>query len=271
LVPMLAYVFGKEGVEDWKKKFGIILVCELVFFGFALIDLFSGGRLHAWGIRPRDFPGGLIGVLIAPFVHNDFTQFLVNAVPFAVLSGFVLMREDGITTWTFLSVLEVIVGGLCIWGFGRAEADHNGCAGLIIAYFGFLLLFGVFRREARAALIAIVVIVAYGGVIWTTVPNRDSKISWEGHLLGFLIGCVFGSWEGDIVQMKETMRATGQSAGGSGSGSGSGGANAGSGSSSKEPSEKAPLTSDDLAHDDDLHDSEVGAAAISGANKKTPN
>jgi len=249
-----------------------------------MIDLFSGGRLHLWGIRPRDFPGGLIGVFVAPFVHNDFTQFLVNTVPFAVLSGFVLMREDGITTWTFLSVLEMIVGGLCIWAFGRTEADHNGCSGLIIAYFGFLLLYGVFRREARAALIAVVVIIVYGGVIWSTVPNRDTKISWEGHLLGFLIGCVFGSWEGDIVQMKEIMKANGQSVpGSSGNNSGSNGngngngSGAGSGSGSKHsgeqhaPSEKAPLTSDDLAHDDDLHDSEVGAAGVSGANKKTPN
>jgi hypothetical protein len=149
IVPLLAYVFGKEGVEDWKKKFLIILLAECSFLAFALLDLFTGGKVHAWGIRPREFPGGLLGVAVSPLVHSDFTSFLVNIVPFAVLSGFVLMREDGVTTWGFLTGMEVIVGGLGVWAFGRHGADHNGCGSLIIAYFGFLLLYGVFRKEAR--------------------------------------------------------------------------------------------------------------------------
>jgi len=248
LVPFLAYIFGKEGVEDWKKKFTIVLVCEACFFFAAVADVFLGGKVHLLGIHPRSFPGGLVGVLFAPFLHSDFTQFLVNAIPFFVLSGFVLMREDGMTTWYFLSAMEVLVGGLCVWTFGRAEADHNGCSGLIVAYFGFLIVFGLVRREARAALIAVITVIIYGGLVWTTLPGRDQKISWEGHLVALCVGAMFGSWEADIVQLK---------AAGVGS--------AGNSKESGNSSEKAPLTSSDLAHDDDLHDSEVGAGGVSGA------
>lgn len=256
-VPLLAYVFGKEGVEDWKKKFAIILGCEVVFLAFALLNLFAGGKVAGWGIHPRDFPGGMLpGVLLAPWLHDGFTAMLVNAAPFAVLSGFVLMREDGVTTWVYLTFLEVVVGGGCTWAFGRAEADHNGAAPLILAYFAFLIVYGAIRREARAALIALVTVVVYGGLVWSTIPNRDVKLSWEGHLAAVFVGAMFGTWEADIVQLK----AAGVG-GDKQTGAGSAGAKAEAGASS----EKAPLTSDDLHADDDLRDAEVGAGGVSGA------
>jgi len=260
-VPILAYIFGKEGVDNWKKKLAIILVAECAFLAFALLDLFSGGKVHSLGIHPREFPFGLIGIFFAPFLHTDFTQFLVNSLPFAILSGFVLMREDGITTWTFLTFMEVTVGGLGVWAFGRLQADHNGVSGLILAYFGFLLLYGVIRREARASLISVAVIVMYGGFFWGTLPSRDGKVSWEGHLFGFLIGCMFASWEGDIAAVKA---AKGDATSGATGGSGSGSAGRDTHGESAASSERAPLTADDV-HDDLLHDAENQKAGTTGA------
>jgi len=255
IVPVFAYIFGKEGVEDWKRKLLIIVGCEAVFLLTALADIFTGGRIHSAGIHPREL-SGLLGVFLGPFIHTDFTQCLVNLAPFAVLSGFVLMREDGVTTWGFLTFMEVTIGGFCVWAVGRTEADHNGASGLILAYFAFLIVFGAIRREARAALIAVVTVVVYGGLVWTTLPNRDTKISWEGHLIAIAVGAMFGTWEADIVHLK----ASGATAGGAGA---SGGAKTEPGGAA----EKAPLTSDDVSHDDGLHDSEVGGAAggVSGA------
>ena len=37
---------------------------------------------------------------------------------------------------------------------------------------------------------SLVVIFLYGGMIWFIIPTED-RISWEGHLSGFLIGLLF--------------------------------------------------------------------------------
>jgi len=248
VVPALHYIFGTEGVEHWKKKFAIIFAAEVLFFVMAMLDLFSGGRLHAYGIRPREFPAGLLGMLMAPAIHSDITQWLVNAFPFAILSGFVLMREDGITTWAFVSFLEVTAGGLCVWVFGRIEADHNGCGGLIMTYFGYLFFFGLFRRDLRNAIIAVLVIILYGGMFWTTLPSRDQKVSFESHIFGIIIGGLFGAFEGEQsrlgkLKVKPSITESGSK------------------------SEKASLTSDDVADDDALADGEIDSNVETGGSR----
>ena len=35
------------------------------------------------------------------------------------------------------------------------------------------------------------VVVLYGGMVWYVFPDVDHKISWEGHLAGFITGFVF--------------------------------------------------------------------------------
>lgn len=55
------------------------------------MDTMTGGELKKHGIRPRNFPMGLIGIFFAPFLHKGFTHLLLNAIPFGILSMFVLV------------------------------------------------------------------------------------------------------------------------------------------------------------------------------------
>jgi len=173
-----------------------------------ILDIFSGGKIHSWlGLLPRDFPAGLIGVLFSPLIHVDITYLLVNSFPFFILGAFVMLRADGINTFVVLTMMEVIIGGLMVWAFGRRDIDHNGSSGLILAYFGYLLLYGAFRKEARAAGVAILIIIFYGGIFWGILPTKD-KVSWESHLVGLLIGGCYGAWEGDSSFRRDKNGAT---------------------------------------------------------------
>ena len=43
---------------------------------------FSGGALTQFGITPREFPVGLLGVLLAPFIHASLGHIVANSLPF---------------------------------------------------------------------------------------------------------------------------------------------------------------------------------------------
>jgi len=235
-IPVVTAIFGKDATDNWQKKFLILASFEITFVVGSMLDLFSAGRFHGCcGVFPRDFPAGLLGIFLAPFIHSDLSVLIVNCIPFFILGAFVLLREDGITTFAFLSGMEILLAGLFIWVLGRRDIDHNGSSGLIFAYFGYLLLYGFFKKEARAALIALLIIIFYGGIIFGTLPTKE-KVSWESHLFGFVTGCVVGIWEGEATQhLKDVHSAA--------------------------TDEKKPLTKDHQQHndDDDLNSDEIDA------------
>jgi len=197
LIPFVSLLFGKSATQDWKKKLIILLSLQSIMLLFEVLQVLTGNRLsECCGIQPRQFPAGLFGIFLAPFIHSDITLYLVNVLPLFILGMFVMLREDGIHSFVFLNVMEIIAGGLLVWAVGRAAIDHNGASGLIFSYFGYLVTFGFFRRDVRAAAVAFLVIVFYGGVIWGVLPTRG-EVSWESNMFGFIVGCVFGAWEGE--------------------------------------------------------------------------
>ncbi|MEQ9307716.1 MAG: rhomboid family intramembrane serine protease, partial [Marinoscillum sp.] len=51
----------------------------------------------------------------------------------------------------------------------------------------FLIFFGIFRRKPRSIFISIVVLIIYGGLIYGIFPQNEF-VSWESHLMGFIVG-----------------------------------------------------------------------------------
>jgi membrane associated rhomboid family serine protease len=64
---------------------------------------------------------------------------------------------------------------------------HIGASGVIFGYFGFLLLRGYFERSILSIGLSLAVAAVYGGMLWGVLPS-GYRISWEGHLFGFLGG-----------------------------------------------------------------------------------
>jgi membrane associated rhomboid family serine protease len=58
---------------------------------------------------------------------------------------------------------------------------------VIFGYFGYLVARGWYERSVTALLVALLVLVLYGGIVWGVLPTRP-YISWEGHLFGLLAG-----------------------------------------------------------------------------------
>jgi membrane associated rhomboid family serine protease len=82
--------------------------------------------------------------------------------------------------------------GLLIWLTARSGTSHIGASGIIYAFAAFLFFSGVFRRDTAAIIVALLVALFYGSMVWGVFPT-DPKVSWEGHLMGAVSG-VFYAW-----------------------------------------------------------------------------
>ncbi len=152
----------------------------LIFF---VGQLFPNNTFESFGILPR-CKEGLWGIICSPFIHGSFQHISSNSIPLLVLT-FILMcvyPNLSFKVWT----LSALVGGLLTWCFAR-EAYHIGASGVIFALATFILASGIFRKSFFSLIVAIVVFIIYGGILYGVLP-QEKGISWEGHLFGAIAG-----------------------------------------------------------------------------------
>ncbi|THV26270.1 rhomboid family intramembrane serine protease [Glycomyces paridis] len=150
-----------------------------------IIDWVTPGRLIDYGVHPRTLDGLLPGVLAMPFLHVGIAHLFANSVPLAIL-GTVTALRDWKGMWTALAV-TLVVSGLGVWLVSPAYTVTVGASGIVFGLFGYLLGRGVFLRKIADLLIALLVVAAYGSMIWGVFPSVP-QVSWQGHLFGFAAG-----------------------------------------------------------------------------------
>ncbi len=156
----------------------------VLMWGIELINFFLGHSLSRMGgIQPRTL-SGLIGIPLSPFLHFSLFHLLMNSLPFAILGGLICLQNRKL--FVEVSLIIIIGSGLALWLLGR-PAVHAGASSLIFGYFGFLLASGWYAKDLQSIVIALVVLIFYGGMIIGILPLR-AYVSWEGHLFGLLAG-----------------------------------------------------------------------------------
>ncbi len=166
-----------------KQAFVLLAVFVAAIWVLAGVDFLMDNRLTEYGIVPRTMDG-LWGIPLAPFLHGGFGHVISNTVPLLMLGGLVAAR--GWQTLLGVTLFVVLLGGAGVWLVARGGA-HIGASGLVFGYFGYLVARGWYDRRIVSILIAVVVIVVYGGLIFGVLPT-DGRVSWEGHLTGLIAG-----------------------------------------------------------------------------------
>ncbi|MYE10740.1 MAG: rhomboid family intramembrane serine protease [Gammaproteobacteria bacterium] len=147
--------------------------------------LLDPGMLYDLALLPRR-ADGLPGVIGMPFVHRSWAHLLANSGPLLVLGALVLFR--GVRYYLAVTATIVLVGGIGVWLLGR-DAAHIGSSGLVFGFAAFLVVRGLYERRPGSTVIALLVFIFYGSLIWGVVPQGDGT-SWEAHLFGLLAGMV---------------------------------------------------------------------------------
>ena len=150
------------------------------------VEITFGYNFNTYGILPREIKG-LRGVLFSPFIHSDDSHLSNNSIPLFVLlaSLFYFYRKIAHK----VLIYGILFSGLFCWIIAR-DSYHIGASGVIYLLFSFIFFSGIIRKHYRLIAMSLVVIFLYGGMIWFIIPTED-RISWEGHLSGFLIGLLF--------------------------------------------------------------------------------
>jgi len=150
-----------------------------------IADWILPAHLTMYGITPRSLDGLIPGIITAPFLHAGAPHLVSNMVPLAVMGTIAALR-DWHGMWTALAS-ALVVSGLGVWLLSPAGSVTVGASGIAFGLFGYLLARGLFMRRIGDILIAVLIVVVYGGMIWGVLPSQP-HISWQAHLFGFIGG-----------------------------------------------------------------------------------
>jgi membrane associated rhomboid family serine protease len=162
-------------------------ISALAVSGLLVIHL-SLAWLHfspsPFAIVPRT-AHGLLGIGFAPLLHAYWGHVLANALPLFVLL-ILLLADRRYYPYRTLFIIWV-ASGAGTWLIGRGQSAHLGASGVIFGLAAYLIAAGVWMKNWRAALVAIIVLLLFGSMFYGVLP-QTGRISWEGHLCGALAG-----------------------------------------------------------------------------------
>ena len=156
----------------------------------AVDTVLPGMSLDGLGVRPRT-QRGLVGILLAPFLHGGFGHVLNNSIGMLLLGGAVILRS--VRDYVVVFITAMLVGGLGVWLIAPSNSVHIGASGVVYGYLGYLLTTGWFERKPLAIVLSVVAAVLWGGLLPGVLPGQPG-ISWQGHLFGCLGGVLAASY-----------------------------------------------------------------------------
>ncbi|MCW2657678.1 MAG: peptidase family protein [Jatrophihabitans sp.] len=161
-----------------------------VLWTIQLVNAADNYQLDRFGLAPRE-ASGLWGVLTEPFLHASYGHMLSNTVPL-VLIGWVLMLS-GIRTWLIVTAIVVVGGGVLTWLVGPSNTVIVGASGMIFGWLGYLLARAYFSRELKWIVVAVLVLLFFGTLLFGLFPTLHSNVSWQAHVCGFVAGIGAGA------------------------------------------------------------------------------
>src|SRR4029453_9740970 len=167
----------------------IMLVMLAGMWILELLDQLSGNQLDQLGIHAREIDG-MPEILTAPFLHAGWDHLMSNSLPFVVLGFLVLL--SGLARWLVSSLIIIVISGMTAWLLTPVHTIILGASGLIFGWLTYLLARGLWSRRPAQVVIAVLVLLVYGGLIWGVFPG-NAGISWQAHL-GGSVGGVLAAW-----------------------------------------------------------------------------
>jgi membrane associated rhomboid family serine protease len=164
----------------------VILAFVALLYVVELVDTLDRNRLDGYGIRPREVDG-LDGIVFAPLLHHGWGHLVANTVPLLVFGFLILLA--GVARWAAVTAVVWLVGGVGTWLTGQPHSLHLGASVLAFGWLVYLLLRGIFARDASQIALGAILLFVYGGILYGVLPGQPG-ISWQGHLFGALGGAL---------------------------------------------------------------------------------
>jgi len=176
---------GRDSHDDRLRGLALVAGMVTLMWAVEVVDLVAGD-LDSAGIRPRD-GDGLLGIVLAPFLHGGFGHLIGNTIPFLVL-GFSIALS-GLARAAKVTAIVALVSGLGTWIAAPEGTVHIGASGLVFGFATYLLVRGIYSRRLVHLAVGLIVLVIYGTtLLFGFVPTPG--VSWQAHLFGAIGGGV---------------------------------------------------------------------------------
>lgn len=173
-IPDFSNIFSRSIIP-----FRFVFIIWLLF----VADFVYGYHIGNLGIIPRNVYG-LIGVLTSPLMHVNLTHIISNTFPLLILGAILFYFYFSSAKVVF--ICSYLIPNLLVWVFAR-PIIHIGASGIIYSIASFLIVIGILRRDAKALVIALVVILFYSGLFFGLL-SQLSSVSYEMHIAGVITG-----------------------------------------------------------------------------------
>lgn len=173
-------------INEKKKIRDALLVAFImvsVLWIVKLIEVNFDISFASYGVYPRKAKG-LIGILTAPLIHQNFKHLWGNSAPlFVAVTAIVYLYRPVAFRIIFISWIS---SHFLVWIMAR-DSYHIGASGLVYALLSFLFFATAFSKNKNLLAISLAIIFIYGAMIWGIIPV-ETHISWESHLMGAIVG-----------------------------------------------------------------------------------
>jgi membrane associated rhomboid family serine protease len=176
--------------NSWGGALVLMLFLGAVLWTVQFVNAADDYHLDRFGLKPREVDG-LWGLVTMPLLHSSFGHLLSNTVP-VVLIGWVVLLS-GLRIWFVVTAVVVVGGGALTWLAGPAHSVIVGASGLVFGWLGYLLARAYFSRRLRWIVVAVLVLIFFGTLLFGLIPSVSSDVSWQAHVCGFAAGIGAGA------------------------------------------------------------------------------
>ena len=184
----------------WLRVVRIPIILVGILFAVHLLQIVTGWPIYYWGIYPRE-TFGLRGILFSPFIHGDWSHLIWNSFPLAALTIILFYFYPRVARSSLLMIF--FITGISVWCFGK-ENFHIGASGVIYGMLSFVFATGLFRRNVKSFVLALIVLFFYQGFFSGLIPKEG--VSWESHVFGALAGIFTAYFYKDFIEQDEIKK-----------------------------------------------------------------
>lgn len=173
------------------SRFASPVALLALMWAIQIIDAILPGSFTRFGLRSWDL-ASVPGLALGPLLHSGWPHLIGNTLPFLVLGC--LVAVEGARAFWFVTLIVAVSGGVGTWFLNVPGTLTVGASVLVFGYFAYIVV-RVFSPRPIAhriayALIALIVIVLYGGSMLAGIVGVSAGISWQAHLFGAIGGAI---------------------------------------------------------------------------------
>lgn len=188
-----------KGVARFLRRISFPLGFVGLIWIIHLIQVFGGIDLRTLGVFPKHIEG-LPGILTSPLIHGSWGHLFFNSLSFVMIGTVLFWFYPRIALKSVLWLY--VLSGLGIWIFGQPNSFHIGASGVIYGMVSLVFWNGIFRRNVKSIILALIILMMYSGLFEGIVPGKVG-ISWEGHLSGAVAGIILAWFFRNQIEVDE--------------------------------------------------------------------